>query len=33
MVCEQHEADRTAKRDADTGLEERVAPSMVQMEA
>ncbi|KAJ5203874.1 uncharacterized protein N7498_004753 [Penicillium cinerascens] len=33
MVCEQHETDRMAKRDEDTGLEERAAPSMVQMEA
>lgn len=33
MVCEQHEFDRTAKAAKESGLEEHVAPSMVQMAA
>lgn len=33
MVCEQHEFDRTGKTAKESGLEEHVAPSMVQMAA
>lgn len=33
MVCEQHELDRTAKTAKESGLEEHVSPSVVQMAA
>lgn len=33
MVCEQHEFDRTAKKAKNSGLEEHVSPSIVQMAA
>jgi hypothetical protein len=33
MVCEQHESDMTAKTAKESGLEEHVAPSVVQMAA
>jgi hypothetical protein len=33
MVCEQHERDKVAKVAKETGKEEQVASSMVQMEA
>lgn len=33
MVCEQHESDRTSKIAKESGIEEHVAPTMVQMAA
>lgn len=33
MVCEQHKADREEKSNDETTLEERSAPSMVEMAA